>query len=84
MNRYVIFRLGSNAANQPGEFGWVPVYAVDAETAETAEQAAVDAGVMVYANQSLKAFPYHSASDSERTAADEAVEVLAAFGQMFD
>jgi len=65
---YVIYRKGSNAANQPCEFGWVPVYVLEAGSRGEAEQAALE-HVTCYANQILDARPASRVSRSDWQAA---------------
>lgn len=54
---YLIYRSGSNSANQPMTFEACPVYAVEAANRSAAIDAALAAGVTCYANQRLEARP---------------------------
>lgn len=71
---YLIYRRGSNAANQPSEFGWIPVSSVTAANREAAVAAALADGVTCYANQKLIAKPASQCSRADYFAAVEADE----------
>lgn len=83
MVNYLIYRKGSNAANQPLEFGWVPVFCCEATDRDAAVLRAESAGVTCYANQRLEARPASRCSKADCQSAWEAsnalVEDMAAF-----
>lgn len=84
LTTYVIYRKGSNKANQPCEFGWVPVYSVEAASRDEAEKAALEAGVTCYANQVLDARPASRCSQSDCTAAWESSREIDQMVQTWD
>lgn len=68
---YLVYRKGSNAANQPMEFGWVPVFCCEAKNRAEAVKLAEEAGVTCYANQILEARPASRCPKSDRLSAWE-------------
>lgn len=72
--QYVIYRKGSNAANQPCEFGWLPVFLVEAASVAAAKAASLDAGLTCYNGQILDARPASRVSHADWDAAWSATE----------
>lgn len=72
MTLYIVYRHGSNAANQ----SMTQVMAVGiweaASRAEATQRAAVDPAVVVYANQYLEARPYSRSSHADQEDAEYA------------
>ena len=71
MTTYLIYRQGSNAANQPMTFEACPVYVVEAPNRAAAVEAARVAGVTQYANQTMEARPASRCSKTDCQIADE-------------
>ena len=68
---YVVYRKGSNSANQPMTFAWVPVFNSEAQNRGVAVRAALDAGVAYYNNQVMEARPESRCSNLDIQAAEE-------------
>lgn len=71
---YLIYRKGSNSANQPMKFGWVPVFCCEAISQDRAIKAALATGLTCYNNQILEARPASKCSKADCQAAGEATE----------
>lgn len=76
MPEFIIFRHGSNKANQSMR-QVMPVFACEAEDSDAAKQKAVDAGVDCYNNQYLSWKHASRCKASERQEAAENMEMLA-------
>jgi len=84
MTDYIIYRKGSNAANQPCEFGWVPVYSCEAISRTVAVEIATWAGVTCYSNQRMEARPASRCSKTDLNNAFEATNQVEAEAAMAD
>ncbi len=65
MTKYLVYRHGSNKANQSMQ-QTMPVCEVEARSRDAAKQKAHDAGITVYNNQWLEARPASRCSRADR------------------
>jgi hypothetical protein len=76
MTTYLVYRQGSNAANQPMTLEACPVYAAEAANQAAAVEAARAAGVSQYANQTLEARPASRCSKTDWQIAVERTDAI--------
>lgn len=74
--QYVIYRSGSNAANQSMTNEAIPVFLVESVSVAAAIKSAMDAGVTCYANQHMTAKPSSRVSRRDWDSAWSATEGL--------